>query len=58
MYSCNMSFCFAVIILFVNLNCLSPKLAFHISAVFEKDLFFAFRFVTHIPLITSQWLST
>ena len=40
MYSrCNLSFCFAVIVLFVNLNFLSPKLVF-ISRLFSKKTFF------------------
>ena len=60
MYSCcNVWFCFAVIILLVNLNCLKPTLAFFISAIFEKEHFsFAFRFVTHTSLLTSQSLTT
>ena len=54
----NLSVCSALIILIVNLN-LQAQTCFYISAVFEKDLFsLSFGFVTHTPLLTSQWLST
>ena len=51
--------CPAVIILFVNLICLESKFDFISQLFFEKVLFsFAFRFVAHTPLLTSQWLIT